>query len=256
MNTAIYYFSATGNTLTTARMLRQLLPESELFPAAELMSLPRVEAPAGAVGLLFPVYYGDMPYPMRQLISRMVFRPDSYLFTLTTWRGHEGDAPLRVDQLLRTRGARLSLALGIPMPGNSFINPPELDREHLQLQRQRVEQLAPRILAREDSFKPRDQMLPLSPVGAPKNFRGLEAEGSCTGCGLCARLCPMGNIEIKGGRAIIGDSCCTCLSCFHWCPNEAIWMSREPSVARRSKYHHPEVTAGDIAACRGQGPAH
>ena len=28
MNTAIYYFSATGNTLTTARMLRQLLPEA------------------------------------------------------------------------------------------------------------------------------------------------------------------------------------------------------------------------------------
>jgi formate hydrogenlyase subunit 6/NADH:ubiquinone oxidoreductase subunit I len=49
------------------------------------------------------------------------------------------------------------------------------------------------------------------------------------------------------GRPQVGEDCISCLSCFHWCPQEAIWMSKaEEPMQRRFKYHHPDVTLQDI----------
>jgi len=83
-------------------------------------------------------------------------------------------------------------------------------------------------------------------VDYPNNFRGIEAEDTCIGCGTCARVCPMENITVAEGKAWIGDDCATCLACFHWCPVEAIRMSKAPEIARRRKYRHPDVTLKDI----------
>ena len=50
----------------------------------------------------------------------------------------------------------------------------------------------------------------------------------------------------KNGKAIIGDECATCLACFHWCPREAVYMSKQEGIERRSKYHHPDVELLDF----------
>ena len=72
------------------------------------------------------------------------------------------------------------------------------------------------------------------------------ADEECIGCGICTRVCPMQNIELVDGKAIVKDNCVTCLRCFHWCPKEAIYMSKEESVSRRFKYHHPDVKLSDF----------
>ena len=249
MKTTIYYFSATGNSLTTAEKLAQGLGGCEVVPAASVMNLPKAVDDSDAVGFVFPVYYGNMAYPMRAAVSKLVLKPEAYVFSVATYRGHAGKAAQRLDQLLRTRGQKLSLALGVPMPGNSFINPPEVDRKYLDEQDAAVSALIPRIQAREAQDYFTDELLPITPVGYPNNFRGIAAEPEkCTGCGACSWVCPMGNIRIADGKAVIGDSCATCLACFHWCPNEAIWMSRQEGIERRSKYHHPDVRLEDIVA--------
>ena len=71
----------------------------------------------------------------------MVFPADSYVFAVNTYRGHGGAAPQRLDALLRTRGQKLSLAGGVPMPGNSFINAPEKDAAYLQQQEENIKTL-------------------------------------------------------------------------------------------------------------------
>ena len=247
MRTTIYYFSATGNSMTTAEILAKEL-DAELIPVASTKHMPKVTEEADAVGVVFPVYYGDMPYPVREMIAKMVFKPESYIFICTTQRGHAGAAPKRMDQLLHTRGQKLSLAVGVNMPGNSFINPPEVDAEYLLKQRENVLALVPQIQNRAAEDYSTTEVLPLAPVASPNNFRGIEAEESCIGCGTCVQVCPMENIVLENGRAKIGANCATCLACFHWCPTESIWMSGQENIARRSKYHHPDVTAEKIAA--------
>lgn len=251
MKTTIYYFSATGNSLTTAKKLAERLGDCTVVPAASVMNESKVIDDSDAVGFVFPVYYGNMAYPMRAAVAKLVLKPEAYVFSVATYRGHAGKAAQRLDQLLRTRGQKLALALGIPMPGNSFINAPEVDQGYLDNQNAAVDALIVPIQNRESQDYSTDEILPITPVGYPNNFRGITADETCIGCGVCAQVCPMSNIRIVDGKAHIGDDCSTCLACFHWCPVEAIWMSKQENIARRSKYHHPDVTMEDIASGKG-----
>lgn len=56
----------------------------------------------------------------------------------------------------------------------------------------------------------------------------------------------MDNIQIKDKHACIENQCITCLACFHWCPVEAIQMSKEKEIEYRQKYHHPDINVQDI----------
>ena len=246
MNTAIYYFSATGNCLTTAKYLAAGLGDCRLVPVTSTKHLPKVVEDADAVGFVFPVYYSDMPYPVREMICKMVFKAEAYVFAVTTCKGHFGNVSDRLELLLRTRGKKLSLHRNVPMPGNSFLDDPEKVPVKLQEQYQNIDALLPLIKEQLTEDYTVTTVPELRPVSYPNNFRGIEAEENCIGCGTCVTVCPMENIRIENGKAVIGDNCATCLSCFHWCPVKAIWMSRQEGIERRPVYRHPEVTLEDF----------
>ncbi len=249
MKADIYYFSATGNSLTTANMLAEYLGDgSRCIPIASLRDAEIIDVTATNVGFVFPVYYGDMPYIVRLAVEHMAFHGTEYIFSLCTYRGHMGDVGGRLDALLRTRGQSLSLSLGVSLPGNSRISSPEETEALLAAQRENVRAASRRIAAMERTDCSCAKALEPTLVSYPHNFRGLTADTWCTGCGVCARICPMDNIRISRGQAIIGDNCITCLACFHWCPVEAIYMSLDESIARRAKYRHPDVSSYNIAA--------
>ena len=46
----------------------------------------------------------------------------------------------------------------------------------------------------------------------------------CTGCGRCAKLCPLHNISLNGETALPrwNGRCTHCLACYHGCPHHAI----------------------------------
>lgn len=51
----------------------------------------------------------------------------------------------------------------------------------------------------------------------------------CRGCGKCAaaKVCPMGAIEVKGGRVSVSDACIGCGKCFEACPFGVFSEKRE-----------------------------
>lgn len=70
----------------------------------------------------------------------------------------------------------------------------------------------------------------------------------CNGCGVCEKICPTQNIEIKDGRAVHGKTCAACYACMHWCPAFATKLKFRP-LRRKKQYTHPEVALRDIV-CR------
>ena len=61
ISTVIYYYSATGNSLYTARALQELLPEVELRSIPEALAEDNPSVNADCVGFVFPMHYFGLP---------------------------------------------------------------------------------------------------------------------------------------------------------------------------------------------------
>ena len=44
----------------------------------------------------------------------------------------------------------------------------------------------------------------------------------CTGCGTCARDCPLGAIKLQNRKPVFGDECSLCGACVKFCPESAL----------------------------------
>ncbi|MEM2165302.1 MAG: NADH-quinone oxidoreductase subunit I [Candidatus Bathyarchaeia archaeon] len=90
--------------------------------------------------------------------------------------------------------------------------------------------------------KPFTLLYPFEKRELPKGFRGrIEYDmGKCIGCGLCARDCPSGAIEMVGrGRTaefkVHLYMCTFCGQCVDSCPVNAISFTNEYEYASRDK---------------------
>jgi len=81
--------------------------------------------------------------------------------------------------------------------------------------------------------------------------RLFTAEPTCTSCGICAHVCPVENVRLVEGRPKWLGHCEQCFACIHFCPVAAIQVQGK-RTRLRGRYHHPDVTADDIA---GQKPS-
>lgn len=69
--------------------------------------------------------------------------------------------------------------------------------------------------------------------------RAFFAESHCIGCGLCEKVCSVGNIRITDNRPEWLHHCEHCMACIHRCPKEAIQYGSKTKNRRR--YYNPEV---------------
>ena len=278
VRTTVFYFSATGNSLAVARTVAARL-EADLVDLPSALAGDRIHAAAERGGIVCPAYWGRLPSIVERFFDRLDVR-GRYVFLVCTCGGM-----LRSQERLRRsiadRGGDLAGVFRLDMPVNKF--PPRAAKQQAILAAvpRKLDQICGFVVAgrtgrMEKSTAPmRTLMAALAPVewviwayiqaryglpgrgpgSGPETVRQMDrlfaADARCDGCRMCARVCPVGNIELEGGRPVWQHRCEQCFACYEWCPQEAI-VAREGASKRR--YHHPEVTLSEILS-RPAGPS-
>ena len=260
----LYTFSGTGNSLHVARELAARFPGAALIPIMCALQDEELKTHADTVGVVFPIHALTTPWPVRAFLERADFSSASYIFAVAT-RECFGRVFSEIDKLLAKGGKRLDAGFSFEMPQNYIpifetYSPEECDRAEAAML-EGLDEVQKTVASRETHL-PKDPawLFPLSHVVIPLAARWFQkvrfpdmeksftADEGCSGCGTCESLCLSGKIKMENNKPVWGaDVRCTyCFACLHYCPSEAIQI-RGRKTAEKGRYHHPAISAADIA---------
>jgi len=263
--TTIYYFTGTGNSLAVARAIAKELGGATLVPIASLDRKARIRVPTERVGFVCPVYFYSLPLIVREFLPRLDLSGVRYAFLALTMGGLPGLAVGHAEELLAKAGGRLDSAFAIRMLGNYIAEYNVRGGEAIEAMRARTDRGVAKVVAAVTAGQRHIERG--GPVARALS-RGMSAlfgrrflascrtldrrftvDPSCIHCGTCSRVCPVVNVQLIEGRPTWLGHCEQCFACIHFCPVKAIQI-RGKKTAVRGRYHHPDVTADDVASQR------
>ncbi len=266
MNTTIFYFSATGNSLAAARRIASELGDAELVPMSEALKDPK---PVGStrIGFVFPVIAFGMPRTVAEFARSFIPNPGQYTFAVTTCGGTPAGTLTELDRILRKNGGRLDAGFAVKAHDNCLIMEPEncmtwiMNRirggaDPLPIE-ERIGEIV-EVLRSRRSHGPETNSWAARVFGtaihglAMMGFKSADkrywVEESCTRCGTCERICPRGNIRLGENGPVWNHDCQLCNACIHGCPHAAIQY--EKVSVGKPRYHHPKVDVKDLIGSR------
>lgn len=260
MKTVIYYFSGTGNTLAAARRIAAAIENCQLLPVVREFKNGNFITDADRIIFLFPLYFLSFPKIVMDFIQRFDFGETAQIICIAT-RGFKpmGGVLAHFRRILRDKKRKLHMGFYIDMPSNdvTLFNIPGPDQQKKQLAGadKKIDQIVDAILTGKPAFDPEPLgfMKPLRHGPAYLNqldklYKEFYTQDTCTGCGICAKVCPLENIEMKEKQPIWHKNCQLCEACINYCPAKAIQFGKQS--LKKGRYVHPQVSFREIAGQR------
>lgn len=256
MNLAIRYFTGTGNTARVCAIIG-----AEFAAAGWRVDSAELESNTADAGLdkadlllaAFPVLGFSPPRNTVRWIKRLrkargrkaavIAVGGATYIGMRYIPGWGADAPFAAARMLKGRGRDIIGIGEVSMPENftQAVNTPTVEQcgKIVEINEPLARDFARRVIAAYSAPGRKAILsrslwgrLPFSAVsflftwfGRPFLSRTFIADGSCSGCGLCARLCTSRAIKLKGGRPSWNLRCSLCNRCINICPSESIRTS-------------------------------
>ena len=233
------YLSGTGNTKHCMEKLVSLLePGAKTVPLESMEAVQEIEVNE-MILLGYPVQFSNCPYMVRKFITEnSSLWKGKKILCMATMGAFSGDGAGCSARLLRKYGAVILGGLHIRMPDSvcdhkALKKPLEENRKIIAAADRKIEKTAKQI---QNGRYPREGLNIFNRIAGlcaqrlwfygktNKYSDELKISNACTGCGLCARQCPMENLEIQGGKALPKGQCTMCYRCISQCPQKAITL--------------------------------
>jgi len=232
------YFSGTGNTKHCVEEFVKHCGNDNAAIAMESADVIEMIKRHDFIVLGYPIQYSNTPKFVRDFVvdNRDCFK-NKKVFIIATMGLFSGDGAGCAARLLKKYGAVIIGGLHLKMPDcigdvKALKKSPEANREII---RQANDKIAVSAKNLQDGKPDKDGLSVFSHVtglfGQRLWFYGKTASykkkpdidtQKCIGCGRCAGLCPMKNIEIIGNKAVSGDKCTMCYRCVSHCPTKSL----------------------------------
>ena len=240
----VLYFTSTGNSLWVARHFT----DTPLSIVQLLHSGDFGISDDEAIGIVVPDHVCDIPAPVREYLMQANLDAP-YKFAIITYGSDAAAAPERLLELQHVDYLNTILMVDNYFPvfnqKEQVEEAPKKDiTRHLDLIISDIRQRR-RFINYSDKEKKikgdewREYYLPqLSELS--KNFH--VDHDKCVKCGICAKVCPMGNISYDPWPEF-GTNCLLCGACRQNCPRSAIrWKGEKDTY----QYRHADITVADI----------
>lgn len=247
----IFYFSGTGNTKWVAEQLAAATGEQLLYIPDELKkgSLRYTLGEGERLGICFPTHGWQPPRIVREFIRKATFLSASYVYAVTTCGDNMGYAMRILNKELSQKGLHADSTFAVLMPESNVcfsflhLDTPEREQEKKANARQTVEHICDAVKSKkkgvEELIKGAIPYTYTYVIGGYYNKHLITDEKfwvdaeACIECGLCAKLCPVDDIEGLPPHWKHDGSCTNCLACYHHCPQHAIHWGK----MKRGQYY-------------------
>lgn len=235
--TDIYCFSGTGNTWLVAREigeeLRRQGGDVQLFQLEN--AEPVVSVPERCLGLAFPVA-AQSTYPLVwNFVNNLPQGRGRGVFMVDTLASYSGGVVVPLRRALVEKGYVPLGAREVVMP-NNFLRRRAFGQHDEEVIARGLEEARGFARALWDGstiWPERERLAGVMHAINRACFRSRLAmrilrpkvkQEQCTGCGVCAGACPVGNIRVVEGKARIGGMCQFCMRCRGVCPAGALGL--------------------------------
>lgn len=283
MSTEIYYFSGTGNSLHIANELKKRIPDIKLIPMVSLLNKDVIKTEGESVGFVFPVYLMSVPPLVKKFLKRLDLSSVDYIFAVLTRINISSLAGIQLEKAMHKKRKKLNFSFVLNMASNSSVGllPPAIPgvKERAmdwvnQITKEKISEMESVVQKRLDLIqkviinkeknpeKKKTNLLnkilkPLiflltSPIDHfienNKTVIPYYADSSCTGCGICEKVCLSKKIVMDGKKPFWQKNiqCYFCYACFNFCPEQAI-LIKDSYIEKKGRYFYPSITANDIA---------
>ena len=233
----ILYFSATGNTEFIAKELAKLTDDTclNLLEKIQKSDYSEIHSEKPFV-ICAPIYVCELPYFLVQFLKKTKLTGNREIYCILSSGGYSGHACLQAKTIARRQKLIYKGSADIVMPRNyiaSDLYPMlsvEENKDRISKAKTAIADAA-QIIKAGGVLKKRHvflfESLIIMPVAGPwRKFvltaKAFYAKDSCIGCGKCAKVCPLNNINIVEKKPEWGKKCTHCMACIANCPKESI----------------------------------